>query len=103
MVWRTKLEVSPISVYDETIEVLKSAVRKAKLGNEGRLEALRRLDEQARRLERSVGGPSLPEFVAEEMRRSHEYAGRSVFGWEPAPASETDWPGAGPEHTATQQ
>jgi len=93
----------PIDVYDETIEVLKSAVRKAKLGNEDRLEALRRLDEQARRLEHSVGGPSLPEFVAEEMRRSHEYAGRSVFGWEPAPASETDWPGAGPENTATQQ
>jgi hypothetical protein len=30
-------------------------------------------------------GPSLPAFIGEERRRSHEYGGRSVFGWEPAP------------------
>jgi hypothetical protein len=47
------------------------------------------LDEQTRRLEREVAArPSLPEFVAEEKRRSHEYAGRSVFGWEAAPAGD---------------
>ena len=78
----------PLKVYDKTIDVLKSAVAKAKLGNEDRLEALRRLDEQARRLERSVSGPALPDFIAEEMRRSHEYGGRSVFGWENAPMEE---------------
>jgi hypothetical protein len=79
----------PIEVYDQTIEVLKSAIARAKLGNEDRLEALRRRDEQTRRLEREVAaGPSLPEFVAEEKRRSHEYAGRSVFGWESAPAGD---------------
>jgi hypothetical protein len=92
----------PVKVYDKTIEVLKSAVTKAKLGNEDRLEALRRLDEQARRLERRVAGPSLPEFVAEEMRRSHEYAGRSVFGWELAPADDSDWPASGRRNKATQ-
>src|SRR5262249_21258067 len=42
----------PVSVYDRTIEVLKSAVANAKLGREEELAALRRLDEQARRLER---------------------------------------------------
>jgi hypothetical protein len=73
----------PIKVYDQTIAVLKSAVAKAKLGNDDRLEALRRLDAQARRLERSVSGPSLPEFLDEERGRSHDYGGRSVFGWEP--------------------
>jgi hypothetical protein len=77
-----------------TIDVLKSAVAKAKLGNEDRLEALHRLDAQARRLERSVMGPSLRAFVAGEMRRSHEYAGRSVFGFEPAPGADTDRPAA---------
>jgi hypothetical protein len=35
---------------------------------------------------------TFPEFVAEKMRRSHEYAGRSVFGWEPAPTGDSDWP-----------
>ncbi len=73
----------PTKVYDQTIDVLKSAVAKAKLGNDDRLAALRRLDAQARRVERSVSGPSLPEFLDEERRRSHDYGGRSVFGWEP--------------------
>ena len=48
----------PLKVYDETIRVLKSAVRQAKLGRDEELAALRRLDEQARRLERHIGGPS---------------------------------------------
>ncbi|HMR33471.1 MAG TPA: DUF763 domain-containing protein [Geminicoccaceae bacterium] len=75
----------PTKVYDQTIAVLKSAVEKARLGNDEKLGAIRRLDEQARRLERAASGPSLPEHIAGERRRSHEYGGRSVFGWEPAP------------------
>jgi hypothetical protein len=43
----------PIMVYDETIRVLKSAVQKAKLGQDEELAALRRLDREARRLERT--------------------------------------------------
>ena len=38
----------PIKVYDETIRVLKSAVQKAKLGHTEELQALKRLDDQAR-------------------------------------------------------
>ena len=70
----------PLKVYDKTIEVLKAAVSNAKLGNDERLDALRRLDEQARCLEGYVRGPSLSEFIAEEWRRSAENEGRSVFG-----------------------
>jgi uncharacterized protein len=76
----------PIKVYDKTIGVLKAAVETARLGHEEKLEALRRLDDQARRLERHAAGPSLDSFLAEERRNSHAYGGRSVFGWEPAPA-----------------
>jgi hypothetical protein len=72
----------PIKVYDETIRVLKSAVQKAKLGRTEELDALRRLDTQARLLERSARGPSLDAFVAAERARSPELDGRSVFGWE---------------------
>ncbi len=75
----------PIRVYDETIRVLKSAVQKAKLGRAEELGALKRLDEQARRLERSAQGPSVESLIAQERRDSHAYGGRSVFGWEPAP------------------
>jgi len=74
----------PLKIYDQTIEVLKSAVAKAKLGNDDRLAALRRLDQQARRLERRAAGPPLTGHVEEEMRRSHEFGGQSVFGPEPA-------------------
>jgi hypothetical protein len=75
----------PTKVYDQTIAVLKAAVKQAKLGNDERLAALKRLDMQARALERVAAGPSLPAYIAEEFARSHDYGGRSVFGWEPAP------------------
>ncbi len=77
----------PTLVYDRTIAVLKSAVTKAKLGDGERLEAIRRLDAQARGLERHATGPSLPDFIATERHYSHEYGGRSVFGWEPVAES----------------
>jgi hypothetical protein len=73
----------PIKVYDETIKVLKSAVQKAKLGPDEELEALRRLDEQARKLECHASGRSVEKLITEELEHSHAYAGRSVFGWEP--------------------
>ena len=86
----------PLKVYDETIKVLKSAVQKAKLGRDEELGALRRLDEQARKLERHATGPSIEKLTAEELSRSHSYSGRSVFGWE-TPASSD-----GAEATAQQ-
>jgi hypothetical protein len=76
----------PIKVYDETLRVLRSAVDKAKLGQDDALFALRKLDAQSRRLERVADGPTFDDFVADEFERSHEHSGRSVFGWEPPPA-----------------
>lgn len=63
----------PTKVYDHTIAVMKSAVRNARLGHGEELAAIRRLDEQARRLEATASGPSLDDFIAEERSRSHEY------------------------------
>ncbi|MEA3029927.1 MAG: uncharacterized protein QOG13_1252 [Sphingomonadales bacterium] len=77
----------PTKVYDKTIGILKTAVAGARLGDEEKLGAIRRLDEQARRLERDATGPSLDAFMAEERGRSHDYGGRSVFGWEPPAGS----------------
>ena len=73
----------PTKVYDHTIAVLKSAVRDARLGREERLQALQRLDAQARRLEAHAKGPSVEALIEEERRASHAYGGRSIFGWEP--------------------
>ena len=61
----------PLKVYDETIGVLKSAVGTAKLGRTEELGALKRLDDQSRRLECYVTGPSLMEIVAGEFDQSH--------------------------------
>jgi uncharacterized protein len=72
----------PISVYDETIRVLKSAIGNSKLGREEQLQGLKRLDDQARRLERVARGPSLESFIASELAASPELDGRSIFGWE---------------------
>jgi len=75
----------PIKVYDETINVMKSAVMRGKLGREEELQALRRLDEQSRSIERYATGPDLKEIVAGEFQQSSAFGGRSVFGWELPP------------------
>ena len=75
----------PLKVYDQTISVLKSAVRKAHLGHSDELAALRRLDDQARLLEREATGPSVDAIFAQEREQSHSFGGRSVFGDEPPP------------------
>jgi len=75
----------PLKVYDETIAVMKTAISKAKLGQDDKLAALERLDDEARRVERRAAGPPVEDVIAEERRLSHAYGGRSVFGWEPAP------------------
>jgi hypothetical protein len=95
----------PLKVYDETIRVMKKAVQKAKLGRDDRLAALKRLDDEARRLERLSPGPPVEDVIAEELRLSHSFAGRSVFGWEPAPETFADrrnapMAGTTPNHVA---
>ncbi|MCK8778839.1 DUF763 domain-containing protein [Rhizobium sp. NTR19] len=80
----------PIRVYDETIRVMKSAVSKARLGQQEEMQALRRLDDQARQLERYVTGPDLKEIIAGEFHRSHDWGGRSVFGFEPPPTDDVE-------------
>ncbi|WP_158744417.1 DUF763 domain-containing protein [Acidisphaera sp. L21] len=75
----------PLKVYDHTIAVLKAAVHNAKLGHSEELAAMKRLDDQARQLERHATGPTVETLFAWERQASHGYGGRSVFGWEPQP------------------
>jgi len=70
----------PLRVYDETIRVLKTAVHSAKLGREEELGAIKRLDEQARLVERWASGPPVEELIVQEREQSHNYGCRSVFG-----------------------
>lgn len=70
----------PLRVYDETIGVLKGAMERAKLGNSDRLAAIRRLDTQARALERLATGPDFESVLDQERIRSSAYGGLTVFG-----------------------
>lgn len=49
------------------------------------LAVIRRLDEQARRVERDASGHSAGALIVEHRMTSHCYGGRSVFGIEPTP------------------
>jgi hypothetical protein len=71
----------PLRVYDETIRVLKSAVRSAKLGRAEELSAMQRLDAQARMLERHASGLSVEALIAQERDQSASFGGRTVSGW----------------------
>jgi uncharacterized protein len=68
----------PLHVYDETLRVLKRAVAHARLGRAERLEALQRLDAQARRLERWARGPSFRSFIEHERAHSPAFGGGTV-------------------------
>jgi hypothetical protein len=72
----------PLKVYDETLRILKNAVQRAKLGRDEELGALQRLDDQARKLEGLIAGPSVDAFIANQRAQSPMLGGRSVFGWE---------------------
>jgi hypothetical protein len=91
----------PLKVYDETIRVLRRAVETAKLGQDERIGAIRRLDAQARALEAAAPrnpfappgepepartGPSFDAFVAAERAASPGYGGRTVLDPSPRPS-----------------
>jgi uncharacterized protein len=68
----------PLKVYDETIAVLKRAVDRASLGSREKLDAIKRLDDQARLLEAIASGPALGDYVAAERQQSRTFGGRTV-------------------------
>lgn len=70
----------PLDVYDQTLRVYRRAVDAAKLGREEKLEALARLDLEARRLERRADRPVAAAYMAEERARSYRLGGRTVDG-----------------------
>jgi len=68
----------PLKVYDQTIQLLKSAIGHARLGNADKLSAVQQLDHQARQLERVASGPTFEDFIDKERRDSRAYGGACV-------------------------
>ena len=70
----------PLTVYDESIAVLRRALDAAKLGDPDKLQGMSRLDAFARAIERH-GGPDadVAATIARERRISPSLGGRTVF------------------------
>jgi hypothetical protein len=72
----------PLTIYDETLRVLRRAVDRAKLGQDDKLAALRRLDQQCRALESGDAGKaalSLPGVIRQQRQQVGAWQGRTCF------------------------
>jgi len=79
----------PLKVYDETIGVLRRAVERAKLGDGDRLAAIKRLDEQARRIDAVAMTPAqFDRAVAAERAAKASLGGRTVADDRALPAGD---------------
>lgn len=72
----------PTTVYDDTIQVLQTAVEKAKLGNSDRTQAIKNLHLVAKIVEQQfVPDENLFEKAIERERaESYKYGGRTIYG-----------------------
>ena len=62
------------------IEVLRTAVDKAKIGHTDKQEAVKALSKIAQQAEKnSIPGDNLDEFIEQERRDSWKYGGKTVF------------------------
>ena len=79
----------PTHVYDETIDVLRTAVDKAKLGATDKQEAIKNLTRIAQQTERNFTPRNgLHELIEKERADSWKYGGRTVFGKAKPPLNE---------------
>lgn len=76
----------PIKVYDETIDTLRDAVNRAKIGNSNKLQAVKKLTALAQRAENGfTPNTNFDALVQKENEESYKYGGRSVFGFAKKP------------------
>jgi uncharacterized protein len=71
----------PLKVYDETINVLKKSIEKAKIDNTDKLKAIKQLAQLSMSIEKNFSPkPFLEDVIQNERDKSHEYGGMTVFG-----------------------
>jgi hypothetical protein len=71
----------PVKTYDEVIGTLENAVRKARIGQTERSEALKKLHEIAVRAEKDfLPTDGLQQVIDKEWEESWKYGGKTVFG-----------------------
>ena len=79
----------PTKVYDETIDILRESVNKAKVGQTEKQEAIKNLSKVVEMMEQNFE-PNLDfdKAISRERNESYKYGGRSVFGKAQKPAGE---------------
>ncbi len=72
----------PTKVYDETINTLRNAVDRAKIGNADKLKAVKKLTYLAQKAEKGFTPiANFDALVKRENDESYKYGGRSVYGF----------------------
>ncbi len=71
----------PIKIYDETLGVLQTAIHKAKLGQNEKNEAIKRLHKIAENAEKDfTPNANFEQVIETERKNSWKYGGSTVFG-----------------------
>jgi hypothetical protein len=78
----------PTKVYDETINILRDSVEKAKIGVTDKQKAIKNLTHVAQMLEENfTPTEDVQKVIAKERAESYKYGGRTVFGKAKPPES----------------
>ncbi len=81
----------PTHVYDETIEILRDAVQRARVGETDKQAAIKNLSRLARRLEEGyTPKPFMPDLLKSEQQEAWRYGGRTVNGYSKPPQDQLD-------------
>jgi hypothetical protein len=76
----------PLKVYDETINVLKTSVEKARIGSSDKQQAIRQLSDLALKIEKDfIPKPFFDDVIRKEREESYKHGGMTVFGKAEAP------------------
>ncbi|HEX8023811.1 DUF763 domain-containing protein [Mucilaginibacter sp.] len=71
----------PTKVYDETLSTLQTAIQRAKMGNNDKNEAIKRLSQIAENAEKGfTPNANFDKVIEKERNDSWKYGGRTVFG-----------------------
>jgi hypothetical protein len=72
----------PTKVYDETIDILKNSVERAKIGDKDKQQAIKNLTLIAQQMEKGFEPEpaSFEKVISKERGTSYKYGGRTVFG-----------------------
>jgi len=71
----------PTKVYDQTIEQLRKSLDRSKIDLSDKKRAIKRLHQQALRIERNFKpNQGFEQLLDQERKDSHKYGGRTVFG-----------------------